>query len=285
MIHESAHIRVSIEFGIATLWLGFPGEPVNALDSARLRELDAAIAALERNPHANIVVVRSSKPAGFCAGLHPDAVASLSTAVDRAAFAWLGQQVFARLAALRATTVAMIDGPCLGAGLELALACDYRLCVAKISTHLGFPERLSCFGGTPRLRNRIGRRQAKSLLDSGRTLSGREARTLGFVDRAFCERRAKIELRTFLDELECSERMPRRVELVGLAEERRAFAQVLLAGRASDGDFAPMGIAVALARGFITPLEAEQVRSRVKPPVAKHLEAAHGIAQRELVAA
>src|SRR5687767_4052556 len=140
MMFESAHIRVTAEYGTATLWLGFPGEPANALDLARLRELDAALRFLSaRVP--NVLVVRSAIPRGFCAGLHPHALASLTHPTERAAFAWYGQQVFDRLATLDAVTVAVIDGPCLGAGLELALACDYRLCVARPTTHIGFPDR------------------------------------------------------------------------------------------------------------------------------------------------
>lgn len=257
MLFESAHLQVAVEFGIATLRLGFPGEPVNALDAARLRELDSAIAELERQPSFRIVVVRSAKPAGFCAGLHPQALASLSTSASRASFAWLGQAVFARLAALPAITVAFLDGPCLGAGWELALACDYRLCLSRLATHLGFPDRLACFGGSGRLQRLVGRRIAGQLLHSGRTLSGREARSLGLVERAFCERRAKIELRTFLDELEHSPRCKKPVvEVAGLAEERRIFAlfeNKMVLPRCE------MSLEIALARGFITPLEAEQM--------------------------
>ena len=71
MLFESAHIHVTAEYGVATLWLAFPGAPVNALDAPRLAELDSALAAIERNPFLNALVVRSAKPFGFCAGLHP----------------------------------------------------------------------------------------------------------------------------------------------------------------------------------------------------------------------
>jgi enoyl-CoA hydratase/carnithine racemase len=321
MLFRSDHVRVSAEFGTATLWLDFPGEPVNALDLARLRELDAALAAVEANPSVNILVVRSAKPAGCCAGIHPEALASLTTAADRAAFAWVGQQVFTRLATLSAVTVAFLDGPCLGAGLELALACDHRLVLCRPTTHLGFPAAPHgippCFGGTVRLRKQLGRRAADQLLASGRTLSGREARALGLVDHAFCERRGKIELRTFLDALERRGPRPKPgLELVGFADERRALARALDAAAVArqlealrplrvfpepanpvppfpavvgllgeDDDASRLaaeaalrgsevvasgsaagvlaGIAVALARGFVTPLEAEQTRGRV----------------------
>ena len=292
MLFESANVRVAFEFGTATLWLGFRGSPVNALDAAGLRELDAALAAIEQNIFANIVVIRSGKPAGFCAGIHPEALASLATAADRAAFSWLGQSVFARLGSLRATTVAYLDGPCLGAGLELALACDYRLCCTTIATHLGFPDRVPTgFGGGPRLCELLGRRLARTVLDSGRTFSGREARKLGFVDRAFCERRAKIELRTFLDELECGAASPRcGRELAGLADERRAFAQNhfrlrdTVEHREAIHVESPSGIARALARGFLTPLEAEQARSIIENGIGER-EASGTIPALELVAA
>jgi enoyl-CoA hydratase/carnithine racemase len=319
MLFESAHLRVSAEYGTATLWLAFPGEPVNALDLARLRELNDALAAVEHNPFVRTLVIRSSLPAGFCAGIRPEALASLATDADRGSFAWYGQRVFERLERVPFTTVAFIDGACLGAGLELALACDHRLCVARPTTHLGFPDAPRgippCFGGTVRLRRLLGRR-AGQLLGSGRTLSGREARGLGLVDRAFCERRAKIELRTFLDELERRPVSREREQAGdGFAAERRNFVRGLdpaavvrqfdaakplpvsplnpvppfprVIGVASDDESAATlvaqavlcggeavvsgtgadlfrGIELARARGFVTPLEADQAKGRVE---------------------
>jgi enoyl-CoA hydratase/carnithine racemase len=256
MLFESAHVRVSAEYGAGTLWLGFPGAPVNALDAARLNELDSALVAIEANPYLHALVVRSAKPAGFCAGLHP----SVAEIAERRAFAARGQCVFARLSALPFTTVAFVEGPCLGAGFELALACDYRLCVAMPNTHLGFPGRFTCFGGSNRLQRLLGR-TAPALIESGRTLSGREARDAGLVDRAFCARRAKIELRTFLDELERAPRVPDRTrDETGFATERRAFAQIEL----RFAECAPLSdVEDLLTRGFITPLEAEQMRARI----------------------
>src|SRR5215213_2945930 len=148
MLFESAHVRVTAEYGVGTLWLAFPGEPVNALDAARLAELDAALAGIESNLFLNVLVVRSAKPAGFCAGLRP----TVAEVTDRLTFAERGQRVLSRLAGLPFVTLAFIDGPCLGAGFELALACDRRLCCATPTTLLGFPNRFACFGGSVRLR-------------------------------------------------------------------------------------------------------------------------------------
>lgn len=268
MLFESPHLRITAEYGVATLWLAYPGAPVNGLDFARLCALDVALASLEGDPFVNVLVVRSAKPAGFCAGLHP----SVSEVEDRAAFARHGQRVFARLGALPFVSVAFVDGPCLGAGFELALACDYRLCVASPETLIGFPQGFACFGGSQRVRSKLGR-SGEAWIASGRALSAREARDVGLVERAFCARRAKIELRSFLDELERNPRVPvRRAREVGLAEERRAFAAAELRWPEVT---APTDLDTLLARGFITPLEAEQRRASVAPPAAvavEHLE-------------
>ncbi len=218
------HVRVTTEYGTATVWLDFPGEPVNALDGTRLAELNAVLVAVAADPFANIVVLRSARPAGFCAGMRSEAHASLTHPADRAAFAAFGQAVADRLANLPQTTIAFLDGPVLGAGLELALACDHRLVLSRVTTHLGFVG-ATCLGGAARLRRLVRARVAEELLATNRTLSGREAVRVGLADHAFCERRGKIELRTFLDVLE--RRGPRHrlgVELTGLAAERRAFA-------------------------------------------------------------
>lgn len=308
MLFESKHLRVTAEYGTATLWLGFPGELANALDVARIRELDRAIRAVAALPSVQILVIRSANTAGFCAGIHPNALASLSSPADRSAFAWFGQQVFNRLAQLEAVSIAIIDGPCLGAGLELALACDYRLCVARPTTRLGFPDRIACFGGSSRLTNLLGRR-GEAFLSSGRMLSGREAWNLKLVDLAYCERRSKIELRSFLDRLELHPFKPHPPsDSVGLASERRVFAafspspasastislslnpiprfpetvgllgddaeaallasEVALRGGtvvvSGNRSVVYAGIDAARARGFITPLEADQARRRIR---------------------
>jgi enoyl-CoA hydratase len=147
------------------------------------------------------------------------------------------------------------------------------LCVATPNTLLGFPQRFACFGGSARLRKLLGR-QSPAFVASGYTLSGREARDHGLVDRAFCTRRAKIELRTFLDELERSPRIPARTrDETGFAQERRVFATLTspLEGEVGSASLpgggwgmssAPTNIDILLARGFITPLEAEQMRAK-----------------------
>jgi enoyl-CoA hydratase/carnithine racemase len=227
MLYESAGVRVEADDGVATLWLDFAATPVNALSPARLAVIDRGVTAAVHTPGIEILVVRSANPAGFCDGADVGAVLSLASDSDRAEYARAGQQVLARLAAVPFPTMAFVHGPCLGPGLELALACDYRLAVSGPDSAIGFPDLarglVPCWGGVTRLTRLLGRKVARDFLASGETVTGREAVRLGLFDDAFSARRAKIELRTVLDHVQWTGTLPprrrwlrRRVHPVGV---------------------------------------------------------------------
>ncbi len=117
-------------------------------------------------------------------------LADLDAALDRAAEAEAlsaqGQQVFQKLADLRTPTVAVIQGPCLGGGLEFALACDYRLVIDHPKTQLGLPEielgLLPAWGGTQRLPRVIGIERALQVIIGRKRLKAREAYAWGLAD-------------------------------------------------------------------------------------------------------
>lgn len=311
MLYESTHVRVEAADGVATLWLEFPGSPVNALTPVRLADIDRGLSAATASPHVEALVIRSGRPAGFCGGHDPDRLADLTTEDDRTAFAVAGQRFLNRLAAAEQATVTFVEGPCLGPGLELALACDYRLAVAGPDSWVGFPDAARglppCWGGETRLR-RLLRRRADGIL-TGELLTAREARRAGVFDDAFSARRAKIELRTFLDRLQ-RRPLKRRsgwprwswpTVAAGLAAERITFREAVLSPAppvpkpaAADEQIlraveaALRGTAVTVAaggdrevsrllaeavrRGRVTPLEADQARARIRvesAPVAK----------------
>lgn len=235
MLHESQHVRVTADDGIASLWLNFPGTPVNPLSAARLREVGCAVEAVRRNPAIEILVVRSAKPGGFCGGFDTGALRSLVTDIDTAAFAATGQRVLTALRDAPFVSVAFIHGPCLGPGLELALACDHRLAVTGPDAWVGFGDLPTCWGGHSRLTTLLGRRTTERFA-SGRW-TAREAARLGVFDKAFCERRAKIELRAWLDRQQRGPRKRKpnwrdwfRNEAAGLADERRRFRIAVHAG-------------------------------------------------------
>jgi enoyl-CoA hydratase/carnithine racemase len=248
MLYESPHVRVEAADGVATLWLEFPGSPVNALTPARLADMARGLSAATATPHVEVLVVRSGRPAGFCGGHDPGRLAELTTEDTRTAFAAVGQRVLARLAAAETVTVAFVEGPCLGPGLELTLACDYRLAVAGPDSWVGFPDAgrgsPPCWGGATRLRRLLGRRADPIL--AGDILTAREARGIGLFDDAFSTRRGKIELRTFLDRLQ---RRPRKRKESGLRWDRPSAAAGLAAER----------VAFRKALRFPTPLASDRV--------------------------
>jgi 3-hydroxyacyl-CoA dehydrogenase/enoyl-CoA hydratase/3-hydroxybutyryl-CoA epimerase len=152
--------------------------------------------------------LRSGKSLGFSPGYDLVQFASLETSAQRSAFAARGQQFTQKLANLSPSTltIAVIEGECRSAGLELALACDYRVGVARTGTFFEFADLrrglTPCWGGTLRLPRLIGLSRAIAMLIDGRELSAREALAWGLVDQVYEERRARIELQAFLDRLQ-----------------------------------------------------------------------------------
>src|SRR5262249_51307215 len=112
--------------GVAVLWLDLANRPVNVFTRQALADLDAALDRLAAEPAVRVLVIRSAKKGGFCAGADLHEFAAIRTAEDAAVTSAAGQRLFGKLAGLRVPSVAVIHGPCVGGGLELALACDYR---------------------------------------------------------------------------------------------------------------------------------------------------------------
>src|SRR5207237_8419341 len=97
-----------------------------------------------------------------------------------------GQRVFSKRAGLRVPTIALLHGPCLGGGLEVALACDYRLVLDHPKTQLGLPEvelgLLPAWGGCQRLPRVIGLERALQVILAGHRLDAGEAFSWGLAD-------------------------------------------------------------------------------------------------------
>ena len=212
MLYASESVSVAFADGVATLSMRFPGGPANALDLTRLRELGRAFGAVANCPHVEVLVVRSGLPAGFCAGFDPAVLGHLETVADREVFAGEGQRIVARLAGLPCVTVAFLDGPCVGPGVALAAACDFRYAVTGPDAWFGDAPVEPCCWNVSRFAPPAG------------MLTAREACRAGAIDDAFSARRANVEFQLHIDR---HQRRPRkRVRLATpteLADRRRAF--------------------------------------------------------------
>ncbi len=173
--------------GVATLWFDVPRASVNTLSARALADLNTALDTLDREP-PKALVIRSAKASGFIAGADVDEFRAARGPDDALAIVRRGAQTMDRVAALSYPTLALIKGFCLGGGMELALACRYRVAVDEPATRLGLPEVmlgiLPGWGGIKRLPRLVGAPAALDLLLSGRTVDARAAKKMGLVDEA-----------------------------------------------------------------------------------------------------
>jgi 3-hydroxyacyl-CoA dehydrogenase/enoyl-CoA hydratase/3-hydroxybutyryl-CoA epimerase len=174
------------EGGIAFLWLNVPGRPFNVLNPTVIGDLDQAFDQLSNDPDTKFLVILSRKQTGFLAGADLHEFATVQGSADASAMSARGQRLFDKLANLRVPTVAVIHGICLGGGLELSLACDYRIAIDQPGTKLGLPEiklgLLPGWGGTQRLPRVIGIERAIQVILQSRELNARDALRWGLVD-------------------------------------------------------------------------------------------------------
>jgi 3-hydroxyacyl-CoA dehydrogenase/enoyl-CoA hydratase/3-hydroxybutyryl-CoA epimerase len=184
------HWRTEENLNVATLTLDVGGANANVLSRAVLDELDQLLTTLAGKA-LDGVILRSAK-SSFIVGADVTEFRSIDDTARAADLARAGQHLFERLAKLPFPSVAVIHGHCLGGGLELALACTYRVAREDEGTRLGLPEvKLGIhpgFGGTVRLPPLVGDLSALNLMLTGRTVSARQARGMGLVDETVPER-------------------------------------------------------------------------------------------------
>ena len=175
---DSTNVAVHREAGVVRIALDRP-EKRNALDEATVDEFHAALDECIVEPA--LIVVQSSTPGIFASG------ADLRELLDRNAESALRRiniQLFDRIERLRWPTIAVVDGPAVGAGCELALACDFR--IASPEARFGQPETslgiIAGAGGNWRLASVVGLQVARRMLLFGETLDATRAAEIGLVD-------------------------------------------------------------------------------------------------------
>ncbi len=170
---------------VILLTLDRADKALNTINQQVLRELEAILEDVQ-SIHPRGLVILSGKCHGFVAGA--DITAFSNDEEDGALLDFMheGHAILNKLAALPIPTVAMIHGGCLGGGLELALACDYRIADDHESTILGLPEiKLGIhpgWGGTVRLPRLIGAPKALSMILSGQLIPAKRAQKWGVLD-------------------------------------------------------------------------------------------------------
>jgi enoyl-CoA hydratase/carnithine racemase len=198
--------------GVLYLTLDTRGSSVNVFTPAVAleleRELEAGLGA-----GARAVVLQSAKPGSFVNGVGLLLAASSHSQGAAMERAHTLRRCYERLAAAPVPTIAAIEGNCYGCGLELALACDYRIARDSYDTHFYMPELrdyafVPLFGATQRLPRLLGLRAAMEIL-LGERLDARRAARIGLVDRLAPAQGVASTLRTMLSDLR-ARRWPKR---------------------------------------------------------------------------
>lgn len=176
----TVHLTRTDKFALLTL---DRPEALNALSFATLRELDARLDEVAATA-ARALLVTGAGDRAFCAGADIKELMSRSMTEHRRGIAD-GQRVISRFATLPMPSIALINGYAFGGGLELALACNFRLAVK--TARLGLPEIklgvIPGYGGTQRLPRLIGEARALEIIMTGRTVNADEAERIGLVNR------------------------------------------------------------------------------------------------------
>ncbi|WP_279145495.1 fatty acid oxidation complex subunit alpha FadJ [Photobacterium carnosum] len=173
--------------GIGWLKIDVANEKMNTLQAAFADQVSAVFMELSTHTDLKGLVVYSGKSDNFIAGADICMLTECKTAAEAEALAIKGQQLFTALEDLPVHVVAAIHGPCLGGGLELALACHSRICTDDDITRLGLPEvqlgLLPGSGGTQRLPRLIGVAHGLELMLTGKQVRAKQALQKGLVDQ------------------------------------------------------------------------------------------------------
>jgi 3-hydroxyacyl-CoA dehydrogenase/enoyl-CoA hydratase/3-hydroxybutyryl-CoA epimerase len=171
--------------GIGQLRLDVPDRSANMLSSAVLVELGKVLETIERAPPRGLVI-RSGKRNGFVAGADINEFTQLGSVDEALVMIRRGQSLCDRIEALPCPTVALLHGFALGGGMELALACRYRVGIDDGRLALGLPEvQLGIhpgFGGSVRSVRLLGVRPAMDMMLTGKTVRADKAMRIGLVD-------------------------------------------------------------------------------------------------------
>lgn len=199
---HSINLEINKE-GIANLVFDLPNEKVNKLSAKVLLELEKILDDAKTNHKIRVLVFRSEKKNIFIAGADINEIKDIKNSSDALRKVTQGQNILNKIEDLPFPTIAFINGACLGGGLELALACRYRIVTDNEKTKLGLPEVnlgiIPGFGGTQRLPKIIGLQQSLPMILSSKAIDAKKAYKIGLADEIVREEFNEKSLSKFFD--------------------------------------------------------------------------------------
>lgn len=216
--------------GNCWLTLDRKGSSANTLGEEVLLEFDAILTAFTAQPPKGLVI-KSGKNIGFIAGADISEFLDMASVAEATETVRKAQLIFDKLAALPIPTVAMINGFCLGGGLELSLACKYRVALDSEKTKIGLPEVTlgvqPGWGGSIRMPRLIGSIKALGLILPGKLVDARTAYKLGLVDACVPERQFQIAVEYYLNNSPAPKQVGKFEKFVQTSLMRRAIGNYM----------------------------------------------------------
>lgn len=180
------HLDYTVQDGVAVIRFDTPDSKVNSLGEETSPELEEAFKKFINDSSAKSAVLMSGKPGCFIAGADIKMLERCKTAEEATALSKGGQDMLLEVENCKKPVVAAIQGSCLGGGLEVAMACHYRIAVDGLKTSMGLPEvmlgALPGAGGTQRLTALTGVPNALDMALTGKSLNAKKAKKVGLVD-------------------------------------------------------------------------------------------------------
>lgn len=181
-----SYAEIRKENGVAIVWMDQPGEKVNKISVDLVDEFKAMLDGLQDDDTVKAIVLISRKPDNFIAGADIEKFKDMTSAGEAEVISRQGHALLNRMEAFPKPIVAAIHGATLGGGLEVALACHYRIASDDPKTVLALPEvklgLLPGGGGTQRLPRLVGLQAALDMMLTGRNIYPRQAKKMGLVD-------------------------------------------------------------------------------------------------------
>ncbi|HEX6265892.1 MAG TPA: 3-hydroxyacyl-CoA dehydrogenase NAD-binding domain-containing protein [Burkholderiales bacterium] len=170
------------------VWLTFDkdGESANTFSREALEELSRVVTQIRMDAPKGMIIVSAKD--NFIAGADVEEFTRLGSAEEATAFVKLGWDVFQEIRELPFPTTAMVNGFCMGGGVELALACRYRVALDDPKTRFALPEVMlgimPVWHGLQWLPRLVGPAAALDMILTGKAIDARRARRMGLVDEA-----------------------------------------------------------------------------------------------------
>ena len=225
------NLQLKIQDNIAYLVFNLQDEKVNKLSEKILIELDDILEKIKKNLKLKALIISSAKKNIFIAGADINEIKEITNKKEALKKVTEAQNIFFKLENLQIPTICIINGACLGGGLEFALCCKYRVAVKNPKTKLGLPEVslgiFPGFGGTQRLPRLVGLEQSLKMILGGKAIDSKKSYKIGLIDAVINEEFIEEDINIFLKEILSDNLDNKFLQKREKASRKRFFTEIL----------------------------------------------------------